>query len=368
MKQIAIAVIGGFRAESVQMRRSKLLLFLATVQSVIFIFLVSIFGLTGSRAPIAIVDEDRGFYSAIFTDSLNNAHHSFSLKFMEKEKALDAVKHGDLVSVIKIPAGFSSGIEAGRNVFIDVMVDNIDVDMTEDIQRAVPSAIVNFARKAGLPGIRVKVNETDMIGHDTGFIPYLVVSALALAAFVVSGILSAAALSHEFESGTIKLLEIAPVNPLAPISGRIAASALYSLAVLLISLSVVIFFYGIIPLHPLELAAAVVMCVIIFSCAGALLGAFLKRTLPAASLVFGLALPLYIDSGAMEPERFDGNAIWAIAHLSPLYYAVGILEHAFHGFQVTPEPVFINFIALFIWAAVLLIFTAGVLKARMASC
>jgi ABC-type multidrug transport system permease subunit len=130
----------------------------------------------------------------------------------------------------------------------------------------------------------------------------------------------------------------------------------------------VIFFYGIIPLHPLELAAAVVMCVIIFSCAGALLGAFLKRTLPAASLVFGLALPLYIDSGAMEPERFDGNAIWAIAHLSPLYYAVGILEHAFHGFQVTPEPVFINFIALFIWAAVLLIFTAGVLKARMASC
>src|SRR5207244_692559 len=69
------------------------------------------------------------------------------------------------------------------------------------------------------------------------------------------------------------------------------------------------------------------------------LGALLRRTLPIAPLVLGIALPLYLDSGALEPQRFDGEALFWFAHVSPAYYGVGVLEHAFHGLAVTPEPV-----------------------------
>jgi hypothetical protein len=133
MKYLTVAALGAFRAEIVRIRRSKLLLALTVIQSVTFILLVSIFGLTGSRAPTALVDEDGGKYSGIFMESLKTAHDSFSLRLMDKKSALESVKRGELVSMIKIPRGFSRSIAGGNNVFLDVTVDNIDVDMTRDI-------------------------------------------------------------------------------------------------------------------------------------------------------------------------------------------------------------------------------------------
>jgi hypothetical protein len=35
-----------------------------------------------------------------------------------------------------------------------------------------------------------------------------------------------------------------------------------------------------------------------------------------------------------------------IAHLSPVYYAVGVLEWAFHGLRVTPEPIYVDLLVL----------------------
>ena len=61
---------------------------------------------------------------------------------------------------------------------MQVTVDNVDVDMTEDIQRALPSAIVAFGRQVPFPGVRVQVAEHDFYSRDTGFIPYLIVSGL----------------------------------------------------------------------------------------------------------------------------------------------------------------------------------------------
>jgi hypothetical protein len=71
-------------------------------------------------------------------------------------------------------------------------------------------------------------------------------------------------------------------------------------------------------------------------------GAWLKQTLAIVPLIFGLAMPLYIDCGALEPTRFDGEWIWRLAHASPLYYATGLLEWTFHGLRVTPEPVWLD--------------------------
>ena len=76
-------------------------------------------------------------------------------------------------------------------------------------------------------------------------------------------------------------------------------------------------------------------------------------------LLFGMAMPLYIDSGALEPTRFDGETIWWLAHLSPVYYAVGVLEWAFHGIHVTPEPIYVDLLILTAFAAIAVILTLG---------
>jgi len=350
MNPVIRALLGSAQAEFIQLARARSLVILTVVQAVTFLFLVSLFGMTGARAPTALIDYDKGMYAQIFVQNLKTAHHSFTIIPMDEETANRALAHGNLVAEIIIPAGFSDAMSQGKTVPLKVIVDNIDTDMTDDIQRALPSAIIQFAKQIKLPGIHVQVAEHDLIDHDTDFIPYLVVSSLVLAAFTISGILSAVAVAREYETGTAAMLALAPVHPIVPLVGRVLATCAVSMGALAITCCVAVFGYGIIPKHPFEMAATLASCVIIFGCIGVALGAGMKRTLPVASLVFGIALPLFMFSGSYEPERFDGNTIWTLAHFSPVYYAVGILEHAAYGLIVTPESVSLNFLYLLGWA------------------
>lgn len=344
------AFITAFKTEIILLYRSPLLITLTVIQAVTFIFLVNFFGLTGAFAPTALVDNDKGYYAKAFIEKLKTAHHSFALQFMDEKTALERVREGKITSVITIPEGFSEAIDNGETIPLKVVVDNIDTDMTADIQRALPAAITAFGNEIKLPGIHTRIEESDLIDHDTGFIPYLVVSALALSALIISGILGAVTVAREFESKTAELLIISPLHPIIPFLGRIFATNIVSILTMLIAVGIVILGYGVNPIHPVELTVALLLCVIIFGWMGAALGSALKRTLPVASLVFGISLPLYLFSGTYEPERFDGNFIWGLAHFTPLYYAVGILEHAALDLRVTPEPVYVNFLALGLWA------------------
>jgi hypothetical protein len=134
---------------------------------------------------------------------------------------------------------------------------------------------------------------------------------------------------------------------------------------MLFPVAIVVFGYGIHPVHPGLALAVLLISTTIFSCFGVVLGVILKRTLPVAALVLGLAMPLYICSGSLEPARFDGNRIWAVAHLSPVYYAVGLLENAFHGLQVTPESMTVDSIALLCWTVGTLIAARALLTRQL---
>ena len=362
MKATFTALLGAARSEFIQLRRSYILVILTFIQAVTIILLVSLFGLTGSRAPTALIDEDHGLYAHKFAEILANTHHSFSLRLMDPVAAQAALQHGRLVAIIVIPHGFSDMIAQGGTALVYVSVDNVDTDLTEDIQRALPSAIVAFGKRFNSPFIRVNETEHDLINHDTDYIPYLVVSSLALDAFIIAGILSAIAVAREFESGTVKSLLLTPIHPIVVFVGRILATDTVAMLALLVTTGVVVIGYGVVPISPIEAIIALITCVVIFGSVGAMLGVLIKRTLPVASLIFGLALPLYMDSGALEPERFDGNIIWTLAHLSPIYPAVGVLEDAFHGLRVTPEPIFVDFLMLVGWACLMLILMAFILR------
>src|SRR5437660_965610 len=144
------SLLGAMRAEFLHMTRSKLLIFLTVIQAITFLLLVSLFGLTGSKAPTAIIDNDHGIYAKVFIDALTKTHHSFALQHMSHEQATKELNHGNLVAAITIPSGFSNAIRYGETVPITVAVDNVDTDLTDDIQRALPSAITSFGKQISL--------------------------------------------------------------------------------------------------------------------------------------------------------------------------------------------------------------------------
>lgn len=345
--------------EAAQLRSNLAFVALTALAAVSFLAMVSLFGLTGAYAPVALIDLDGGPLVPRFVDALNGAHHSFALKFISADDAQAALHAGRLAGIITIPAGFSADIDRGMTVPIDVQIDNVNVDVTDDIQRALPAAIVAFGRERRFPGVRVQMSEHDVMPHDTGYIPYLVVSALALDAMVIAGVLGAMATAREFERRTVKLLRLAPASAGVVLAGKLTVAGGVAAGALGLALLAIVFVYGVVPVAPWTTMAALVACVAIFTCLGAWVGALLKRTLAAVPLLFGLAMPFYVDSGALEPTRFDGELIWRIAHVSPVYYAVGVLEWAFHGLRVTPEPVYVDLLILVAIALAAVTLTLG---------
>ena len=351
MKRTLLIVATAFKLEMVHLSRSPLLVSLTLVQAITFLFLVSLFGMTGANAPTAIIDNDRGGRAQAFIEDLRSAHNSFSLVYgMDEKQAMDALQHGNLVAAITIPQGFSRSFSRHRSSDLKVVVDNIDTDMTEDIQRALPSAIVAFGRRQHLPYCDVTVEEKDLIDHDTDFVKYMIASSLVLAALIISCTLTATSVAREYQNKTAALLVLSPVHPLVPLAGRLLANSCFSSIVLAIPLMVAVLAFGIIPVNLSETLAALITCAFTFACMGASIGTLLRHTMPVVPLVFGISLALFMISGSYEPERFDGNLIWSIAHFSPVYYGVGIIEQAVHGLTVTPEPLAYNWSALIAWA------------------
>jgi ABC-type Na+ efflux pump permease subunit len=365
MREGLRAAVAAARVEAQLLDRSRALVGLVVLVAVTFLVLVSLFGLTGSRAPTALVDHDHSALSREFTRELRAAHHSFALRPMTEEQARRSVARGEIVAVITIPRGFGKTITAGRTVQLPVTVDNVNADLTDDIREAVPSAIFALGRDLNLPRIRLAPAERDLIDHDTGYIPYLVVSALVLTTFVVGGILGATAITREYEGRTIAQWRLAPVHAGWVLAGKLASSALISAAAVAVTAAIVVFGYGVHPTHPAAAAAVLLLCVVLFTCLGACVGAFVRRTLPVAALFFGLALPLYIDSGALEPLRFDGERLWYAGHATPAYSAIGIVEWAFHGFSVTPESLGTNALVLVAWLGAAAALTTVVLGRRV---
>lgn len=344
------ALGGGFRAEMQQLRRSGLLVMLTVAEAVIFLALVSIFGLTGNHVPTAVVDRDGGRLAHQWVQIMSDTYHTYGVRYMDTRSAQQALARGDVAAVLYIPAGFSEHMAHHTMIRIHFDVDNVNADLTNEVELGIPSAARTFATANHFPGIRVVTTEADLVPHEVGFIPYLVVSALALAAFVVAGSLAASAVAREFEGRTLTYLKLSPVHPLIPLAGRLLATGAVSAAAVAVAALLVVAGYRVIPAHPAEMAATLLLCVVIFSCIGAGIGIMVRRALPLSALIFGLALAFYLDSGSLEPARFYGNRLWLAAHTSPVYYAGGILQHSVHGLQVTPESIGVNFAALIGWA------------------
>jgi ABC-type Na+ efflux pump permease subunit len=315
---------------------------LTILAALTFLATVSLFGLTGSEIPLGLVDEDHGSYAAQLAESLRAVRHAFDVRPMDAATARNELRAGRLVAALTIPAGFGKGVARGDTVPLDVEVDNLNLDLMADVQRALPSAILAFGEQLGLPGLRARLLEKDLLPRDIGFLQYVSVSALGLDAFIIGVVLGAILLAREWEERTGKVIRLAPVSMGPILAGKVAAASAVTAVAIAAATLLLIWGYRAPPAAPVEAAAGLALCTVAFACVGAWLGSLFRRTLPIIPLAFALAVPLYIDCGALEPTRLDGERIWTLAHLSPLYYATGVLEWAFHQVRVTPEPVWVD--------------------------
>jgi hypothetical protein len=332
--------------------RAPLTTILAVVLPVNLLLLLSLFALTGYHAPTALVMGEHTPTAEAFAQAMRDTHHSFDLRPMSGDTARARLKAARVVAIVEIPEGFEREVSAGHTAGISLTIDNVNLDLTEDVRRAVPAAAGIFAARQGFAEVRVVPNLRNLLRHDTGYVPYLGVSAIALAACIAGGVLAGTVTAREWEVGTARLLMLSPRGMAPSLFGRLGAAATMGVAASVATAAIVTLGYRVPLRHPAEALAGIVATVLAATAMGAVVGAVFRRVLPIAPFIVGVTLPFYLDSGALEPQRLDGPWLFAGAHLSPAYYGVGVMEHAFHGLVVTPEPRWVLLLALLGMAAV----------------
>lgn len=300
-----------------------------------FLLLFLLFALTGGQAPTALVLEDHGPYAQQFVSALEHSH-SFIIQQTTAEEAKSLMRQGRIVSIITVPSNFDIALEKGLEVQLPVVVNNLDVDFTNDIRRAVPLAITSFYANAFPNQVVIKAHEIDTYSHDTGYIQYLIVSLMVIS-IMLGGLLQAGAnAAREYEKGTIKELILSPASPWAIQLGKILGALVLNTFSVLVVIIVIVFLIGVWPVHWDELLGFTLLLMITFVALGSLIGTLVRRRQSVIPLSIGITIPIFFLSGAFGPAIWGDKVVAFVTQFQPVYYGIAIFQHAFHNFTTTP--------------------------------
>ncbi len=326
-----------------------------------FLVLFSLFVLGGGAAPTAVVMEDTGPYAQQFYNAMSHAH-SFRLQQATASQAHTLIETGRIVAVVTIPPDFDTRIQNNQSIQVNVQVNNLNTDFTNDIRRAVPLSITSFYAKAFPHFVDITMHEHDFYVQDTDYIPYLTVSILVIALVMGGLVQSGTAAAREWENATMKELLLSPASRSAIVIGKMLAAFVMSLAAVTVVLAVLIFLIGVHPAHWGEVIGITALTLAIFIALGTLLGTLIKQRQAFIALTFGVSLPLFFLSGAFGPISFNTPAIQVIAQLFPVYYAIVLQQHAFHNFTLNTYGFGTNVVILCAYALGLIVLAGIVLR------
>jgi ABC-type multidrug transport system permease subunit len=322
---------------------------------------MSLFAVSGGLAPTAVVMRDAGPYAQQFYDAMAHAH-SFFLQKDSTQEAQALIQEGRIVAVVTIPPDFDVRIRHNEPVQVDVQINNLNTDFTNDIRRAIPLSITSFYAKAFPNLVTVIPKESDFYAHDTDYIPYLTVSILVMALVIGSLLQSGTATAREWENSTIKELLLSPASRWTMIVGKMLGALVMALASVVVVLCVLILLIGVWPVHWSAVFGFTLLTMVIFIAWGTLLGTLLKQRQAFIALAFGTTLPLFFLSGAFGPISFNTPILQVFAQIFPVYYAIVLQQYAFHGFRLNTLGVAGNVLVLCAYALGLIILASAVLR------
>ena len=313
------------------------------------LLLMSLLVISGGLAPTAVVMQDAGPLAQQFYTAMSQAH-SFVLQQATADQANTLIEQGRIVALITIPADFDTRIRQNQSVSVGVKINNLNTDFTNDIRRAVPLAITSFYAKAEPSVVTITPQERDTYPKDLGYIPFLAVPILVIGLMVGGMVQAGTAAAVEWERETMKELLLSPASRLAILLGKMVAAFLIGLTGVAVVLAVLIVAMGIWPTHWGELIGFTLLVLALFTAWGTLLGTWLKRRTPLATLAIGLCVPLFFLSGPFGPISFFAPIEQLVARLFPVYYAIVVLQHAFHNFILNTDGIGINVLILAAYA------------------
>lgn len=323
--------------------------------------LMSLFVLAGTQAPTAVVMQDTGPYAQSFYQSLSSTN-GFKLQITSASEASNLIASGRIVAVITIPADFDQRVQQNASVNVGVRINNLNTDFTEDIRRSVPNAITKFYAKAFPNVVTITSREQDAHPQDTDYLSYLTVSVVVVG-MLFGGVMHAGtSMSREWETSTMKELLFSPANRWAIVVGKMLGAFAINIVSAAIVLAILIFVIGVRPVHWGEVIGFSLLDILIFIAWGTFLGTFMKQRKQVVVFALGLSIPMFFLSGPFGPISFSAPLIQVIAQIFPVYYAIVLQQHAFHGFDLNTYGIQLNVLIVCGYALLLIVLAAFALR------
>jgi ABC-2 type transport system permease protein len=325
-----------------------------------FLLLV-LFVLGGSAAPAAVVMQDTGPYARTFYQALEDAH-SFRLQQSSVSDANSMLQAGHIVSIITIPADFDQRIRQNQPVKVNVQINNLNTDFTNDIRHAIPLSITSFYSRAFPDVVTVIPKINNVYPQETDYLQYLSVSILVIGMLMGGILLAGTASAREWEKDTMKELLLSPASGWAIVLGKMLAAFVLNIISVGIVLLVLILAVGVHPIHWGEMLGFSALSIIIFIGWGTFLGTILKQRKLVVVLALGVSMPLFFLSGPLGPLSFSSPIMQIVAEIFPIYYSIVLQQHAFHNFVLTSYETSINAWILAGYALLMSLLAALVLR------
>jgi ABC-2 type transport system permease protein len=217
--------VGAMAAKEVlHIQRDPRTLYMALGMPVIMLMLLG-FGLSFDieHIPLLLADGDRSAASRELARSILGSHELAAVDGGDASAAETALRRGQAMAALVIPAGFERELLAGRDSPVQLLVDGSDGNMARQIMGKV-DAIVRAAnqRRAGFaasPPLGVKVYTLwNPAGRSALFmVPGVAAYLLAIAAVLLTALTVAA----EWERGSMEQLFASPVGRLEIVLGKL---------------------------------------------------------------------------------------------------------------------------------------------------
>jgi ABC-2 type transport system permease protein len=334
----AVTVIWAIAAKDMRVAvTERISLFQAVAFPINYIVMMSLFVLSGSNAPTAVVMLDHGTYAQQFVAAMSHAH-SFRITLESQQQADAQMQAGTLVTEVTIPRDFDQVIERHGHMAVPVLVNNLNEDLTNDAQRGMRLSLASFYNAMSPGQVPVTVTVHNEYAAGTGYIAFLSLTIIVIALMSTGMLQAGMASAREFEEFTMNGLLLAPIRAWQLLAGRLIASFLISLAAVAVGLSVVVLLVGA-PQHLALACGIAVLTLAIFCTAGVALGTIARDRSLVSMLVRAVPIPLFFLSGVFGPLSYQPGVVQAIGQVVPVHWAIVLMQYSFKGFLTGTLPV-----------------------------
>jgi ABC-2 type transport system permease protein len=282
------------------------------------------------RSPVALVVQDSGAKGAQMAQIIHNAD-VFRISGANAQQARVLINNLDVVAIITIPPNFTQRVDAHEPATIDVTVNNLNLDFTNDIRRSVPDAITQFYQAQGSASpIKVTMNESDLRSQDVSLLQFSVLPTIVLLLMIGGLITGGLAVAREWESQTIKELLLSPATASAVIVGKVLAGFLttFVLGLLVFMLADILGWTQPQGIYWLTTLLIIALVALFSSGLGVAIGALLRRIQPVIAISINAALYLFFLAGGIAVIAFEPVWLQNIAAFIPLTYGNHALQMA----------------------------------------